>query len=405
MCNAPYSISPSPLAKRFMTRPIYHDRLQIPQHGYSECVLRCPRSILHGPSPLRQCISVDLVGDLVVTTASHTPSPVRSDILWKGSKREVEGPSLLKDADTPCPPYLSFWVADHREREAFWHGRHPPYAAYLASPTMKSLPNLGIATPVTNQVDMDIDGERAPCGSTYPNWHGTREMPSNSTRSSLPKPVLNPEAGLRLRQLRITSARSLFPQLAGEMQLLLYKEIRAAMEREEIALLSNDRFPSAVSKERSASLSTTVSSGEYITATRGVKRAYASGPMCCGRNEDRAKKKFRATLARSSRPASVVPQTIEKVVYTSAGRPHLYATLYLDEEGILERSWADSMMHRNPPVDLRKIVLCASLRSAFHRARSKDRSSLGCVTIRKHSLECKGLGLDACQSTGCLTAS
>lgn len=355
-----------------MTRSLGDDCLQPMRHIQSECVQQCPRSALHGPSPLWECISMNTMEGLLDTSVSHWPPPTDTNARWKGSKRLVEGPSSLRDADLQYPPHLSFWLADLREREAFLHGRLPPYARYLGSPKMsplKSTPKSVMDAP--NDVDMKFDSDPNP---PHPNWYCTPHGPAKSTCSTLRKPIVDPEAGLHLRYLRITSAFSLFPQLATEMQFLLNKEIRAALQREEIAVLTqvqNHPHPiNMASRFRSVSKAGT----ESCTATsRRLKRT--AGSMCCSTTEDRMKKKARVAFTTSYQPTLIVPQNIEKFVSMQPIRPHLYATLYLDEEGILERSWAESMSRRSLPVDLHRKILRASVASALYHARTKRDSS------------------------------
>src|SRR6266436_1816118 len=198
--------SSSTSGTRPMTRSICRDRLQPLGNVHSECFQQCPRSALHGPSPLWRCISMSTIEGPVDTSVSYRSPLTDTDTRWKGSRRVVEGPSLLRDVDLQYPPHLSFWLADLRERDSFFHERFPPYAAHLGSPMMDPLKIAQEpAMDVTNDVDMKSVADRDPGCPPRPNWYCARSDSSRPTCSTLRKPIVNTEAGLRLRYLRIAS--------------------------------------------------------------------------------------------------------------------------------------------------------------------------------------------------------
>lgn len=310
-------------------------------------VQRPPYHLLHGPSPLNHSATYVPEEDTVII--AHARRPPRRPPSWPGAVKRYEGPATKNLRYRAPPPHLSIFQADSRERIAFQQGLLPPYAKHLATPAISP-----VGKEETQWALMEIDEageeEQKRVAATYPNWYRTPTSPK-SRRTILPPQMTVSEAGLRLRLIRIASACSLFPQLGAHMQDLLHKEIRAAMYREELSLLSH--FDA---KERRTSKSLPDVSNR---STRGTKRGLES--------EDRPpspeglRKKLRMAAASVPRPRPLVAQTVEEILCVQPDRDPPYSSDFMDEDEILERAWMESMTRRNHRTDLRKNLLLQSI--------------------------------------------
>ncbi|KAF9516946.1 hypothetical protein BS47DRAFT_1340250 [Hydnum rufescens UP504] len=322
------SIPPPSRTTRFTLRKLYHDNCAPPHLGYDPCVQHIPSHFLHGPSPLRQCVlALENSKDQSPHVASRPPTR------WRGARRLYEGPRLLKDVECHrLPPHLSLWQADRRERAAFFRGQHPPYFMCLSEVAICPIKDVEMACPSSDETMSSVDTQ-------HPDWCPPSSHSERPPRWTLPRPLLDPEAGLRLRHIRIASACTLFPQLAVAMQTLLNKEIKAAMQREEMDLLAQIQ---------------NVTSRPSL-GPRGLKRPRSDvGPTS---QSERMLKKLRMAAVTASKPHPFVRRSFTELVAMQPQRSHLYASDFLAENEILERAWIESMMGRVQGVDLRKAFL------------------------------------------------
>lgn len=327
-----------------------------------QCVLHPPRHLLHGPSPLFESVvppATNDIGMITPTPSSPRPSPRKST--WPGARRIYEGP-VAKNIRYPTPPYLSIWQADRRERTAFQQGVFPPYAEHLATPVISPL-NEEETICGPQDIDRTRDEEREHEVVAYPNWYQSPTSPK-SRRTTLPPQMTVSEAGLRLRLIRIASACLLFPQLGAYMQSLLQQEIRAAMYREEVALLS--RFGTKGRLPRGALI------GEQDRRrSRGTKRPHA-GSQGHTLSVEGVRKKMRMALITRPRPRSFDPQAVEDILCVQPNRHPPYMSDFMNEDEILERAWTECMSRRHHTSDLRKSVLLHSVVNSLGRPSTKD---------------------------------
>ena len=289
----------------------------------------------------------------------------------KGAQRIYEGPRLLKDVESnQPPPHLSLWQADRRERTEFYRGQLPPYFMYLAVAAISPLEDVEMDSPSSEDAVLN-----ASIDVQFPNWY---RRPSSSSppspRRTLPRPFLEPEAGLRLRHVRIASACTLFPELAVVMQTLLNKEIKAAMQREEMDLLA--QIQNVASRP--------------AAGPRGIKRRRSDG--CPPSQSERTMKKLRVAAVTTSKPNFFVRRSYAELVALQPERSHLYASDFLDEEEILERAWFESMTRRVPRPDLRKsLLLDCTMKDIRRTERTETRFAMlasPCVFDKSHLTEC-----------------
>jgi hypothetical protein len=226
------------------------------------------------------------------------------------------------------------------------------------------------------------------------------------------------EAGLRLRLIRIASTCSLDPQLGAVMQTLLQAEIRAAMHREELALLGctdralHDRrrrvervpvdgcetSPIASNKDIEM-ISDSVATHTRLDGLRqGKKRV---------RNDDddnpMTVKRLRVATEMGGAGVTLPPRSLlsfqpypsapnsKSTCTLGSSYPPLYGLAcslpspphharvsfdqdlpylsdLMDEDEILEKAWMESMTRRASQPDLRKSLLLQSVVESFMRA-------------------------------------
>lgn len=320
-----------------------------------QSVLHPPQHLLHGPSPLFESVLPSPTSDsgmIVLTPSAPRPSPRRSK--WSGARRIYEGPVAKNIPHPTPPPHLSIWQADHRERVAFQQGLLPPYAQHLATPVISPLneeeANCG-------PMDLDLastsdDEERENGTALYPNWYQSPTS-SKSRRTTLPPQMTVSEAGLRLRLIRIASACLLFPQLGAHMQSLLQKEIRTAMYREELMLLSHYGAKRRSNKD-------SLTNGQDSRTPRGTKRTHAVSQGHTWTVEG-VRKKMRMAQITHPRPRSFDPQAVEDILCIQPNRHPPYMSDFMNEDEILERAWMECMSRRPHCSDLRKSVLLQSV--------------------------------------------
>jgi hypothetical protein len=315
-----------------------------------QCVLHPPKHLLHGPSPLFESVvpsSMSDIGVIVVTPGPSAPAPTPRKSTWSGARRIYEGPVTRTIRSPTPPPHLSILQADRRERIAFQQGVLPPYAEHLATPVISPLNE-----EETMDVDQSSDEERGHDTAACPNWY---QSPTSSKprRMTLPPQMTVSEAGLRLRLIRIASACMLVPQLGAYMQSLLHKEIRAAMYREELALLSHFSKNS-----RSIQASLTNEQGRW--RSKGTKRSLPTSQGHTLTTLKGVRKKMKTALITHPRPRSFDPQAVEDILCVQPNRHPLYMSDFMNEDEILERAWMECMSRRHHSSDLRKSVLLQS---------------------------------------------
>jgi hypothetical protein len=329
-----------------------------------QCVLRPPPHLLHGPSPLFESVIPPATSNIgmmmAITPNTHRPSPRRST--WSGTRRIYEGPVARNIRYPTPPPHLSIWQADRRERTAFQQGVLPPYAEHLATPVISPLnEEETICRPM--DIDQASDEELEHEVVAYPNWYQSPTSPK-SRRTTLPPQMTVSEAGLRLRLIRIASACLIFPQLGAYMQSLLQQEIRAAMYREELALLSHfgakGRF-----------LRGSLTGEQDRRRSRGTKRPHAVSQGHTLSVEG-VRKKMRTALITRPRPRSFDPQAVEDILCIQPNRHPPYMSDFMNEDEILERAWMECMSRRHHSSDLRKSVLLHSAVNSLGRPRTRD---------------------------------
>lgn len=336
--------------------------LASPVSSTSACfqyVLHSPLHLLHEPSPLRSSLDRPLANDkdLIVADIGVRPSQP-STSRWPGGRRYYEGPSAKNLRYRAPPPHLSIWQADNRERAAFQQGVLPPYEKHLAAPAISPL-NEEETKYKLMEIDEASEEERKHEAATHPNWYRTPTSPK-SRRTTLPPQMTVSEAGLRLRLIRIASACSLFPQLGADMQNLLHKEIRAAMYREELELLSHFGTESNPAH----------SPAHDRRGPRGIKRSLAA---LQGQTQtvEGVRKKMKVALANPPRPRPFTPRTVEEILEVRPNRDPPYMSDFMDEEEILERAWMERMTRRNHVHDLRKSLLLHSVVSSISQPNIK----------------------------------
>lgn len=332
-------------------------------------VLHPPYHLLHGRSSLPQSIVLSTTNDdgfkYITNTAEPHPSTPYSQ-RWPGAYKIYEGPAPKHCRYRAPPPHLSIWQADNRERAAFHSGLLPPYAKHLAAPAISPL-NEEEMKYALMEIDEAGEEERRHEAIAYPNWYRTPTSPK-SRRTILPPQMTVSEAGLRLRLIRIASACSLFPQLGANMQDLLHKEIRAAMYREELALLSH------LGRKNSATEPPSLDAQDH-RGPWGTKRSFAASQGQV-QSVEGVRKKMKIAMVNAPRPRPFTSRTVEDILDVQPSRDPPYMSDFMDEDEILERAWMESMTRRNHKSDLRKSLLLQSVVNAMNRPNTNTSRSV-----------------------------
>lgn len=286
---------------------------------------------------------------MVLPHRSEAPSP-----RWPGAHKLYEGPAANNTRAQAPPPYLSIWLANEREQAAFNKGELPLYVDHLATPVISPLGTEEIRHAPLMEIE-NYGEEVRKREATSPNWYRTSTS-HTSRRTTLPPQMTVSEAGLRLRLIRIASASSLSPQLGVIMQDLLHREIRAAMYRQEFALLS--RFGS---KDH-------CSEPSHLAAKhrRGTKRLLESSQTHTQSSEG-VRKKLKMALVSPPRNSLFALRTVDEALHVQPSRDPPYVSDFVDEDVISEHAWTESMARRNHYQDLGKSLLLQSVVNAMGR--------------------------------------
>ena len=137
------------------------------------------------------------------------------------------------------------------------------------------------------------------------------------------------------------------------MQSLLQKEIRTAMDREEMALLSHYGAKRRSNKD-------SLTNEQDSRTSRGTKRPHAASQGHTWTVEG-VRKKMRMAQITHPRPRSFDPQAVEDILCIQPNRHPPYMSDFMNEDEILERAWMECMSRRHHFSDLRKSVLLQSV--------------------------------------------
>ncbi|KAF8318408.1 hypothetical protein DL93DRAFT_2075811, partial [Clavulina sp. PMI_390] len=339
--------------------PISHHISQPNPFSSAYNTIQPPAHLLHGASPLHPLSDHDVsIGSDNLDDSIIIDSPIASSSSHQITRQKPTepSPSLRTSRSSHSLPvtFASLRIADERERCSYDCGLLPSYASHLKTTSIRRHLPLNQTHP-----QRDVEG-KAPAQSTapdLPNWYQSVNARRERIRA-IPRPAL-PEAGLRLRLIRITSATSLVPDLGARMQDLLHREIRAFMLREELALLQH------LNPKKNSVLTALPLNIPEGLCSRGRKRRWSGSP---DRAVEAIRKKARTTPVslnseRYSHSRSLDPRRSLSV--RSFHRTHSTSLSDEEEDEARGRVWMESLGRRSHPPDLRKALLLHSLTSTL----------------------------------------